>query len=266
MTHIRKTDHLGLRRALLILALLGITLFGAAFVISWLNPLLVERGAREVVRIEVERRVGEKLDSLSSPRVTTLAQKALGKTDAELEHARRQLVDGVSQKVAQVVADMLNADCECRKRLVERAVTGQQERITSLAQARDRLLGQIELAYASVTANLMREFRIFTASNAAAFALLALVTYYRRAAALQLALPAVVLVGAVGITAGLYLFNQNWLHTVLYSQYVGLAYVAYLGAAAALLADVLFNRARVSTRLVNGGLHALGSAVQAVPC
>ncbi len=255
-----------MRRAILILAFVGITLFGAAFVVSFLDPLLIERAAREVVRIEVERRVGEKLDSLSTPRVTALAQKALGKTDAELEHARRQLVGGVSQKVAQVVADMLNADCECRKRLVERAVTAQQEGITTLGQLRERLLGQIESAYATVTANLMREFRIFTASNAVAFTLLALVTYYRRAAALQLALPAVVLVGAVVITAGLYLFNQNWLHTVLYSQYVGLTYVAYLGAAGALLSDVVFNRARVSTRLVNGGLQALGSAVQAVPC
>lgn len=255
-----------MRRALLILAFLGVALFGAAFVVSFLNPLLVERAAREVVRIEVERRVDQKLDSLSSPRVMALAQKALGKTDAELEHARRQLVDGVSQAVANVVADMLNADCECRKRLRERAVAAQQERITTLGQARERLVGLIESAYASVTAKLMREFRVFTAANAAAFALLAVVTYYRRGAALQLALPAVVLVGAAAITAGLYLFNQNWLHTVLYSQYVGLAYVAYLGAVAALLTDVVFNRARVTTRLVNGGLHALGSAVQAVPC
>ena len=255
-----------MRRALLILALLGATLFGAAFVVSWLNPLLVERAAREVVRIEVERRGGEKLDQLSSSTVVALAQKALGKTNAEFEGAKQQLLESVTEKVANVVADMLKADCECRKRLHERAVTAQQERITTLGQARDRLVGLIESAYASVTAKLMREFRIFTASNAAAFAMLALVTYYRRAATFQLALPAVVLVGAVAITAGLYLFNQNWLHTVLYSQYVGLAYAAYLGAAAALLADVVFNRARVSTRLVNSGLQALGSAVHAVPC
>lgn len=255
-----------MRRALLILAFLGTALFGAACVVSLLNPLLAERVAQEVVRIEVERRVGEKLDSLSGPRVVALAQKALGKTDVELENARRQLVDGVSQKVAQVVADMLKADCECRKRLTEGAVAAQQERITSLAQVRDRLVGLIESAYASVAANLLREFRIFTAANASAFAILALVTYRRRGAALQLMVPAVALVGAVAVTGGLYLFNQNWLHTVLYSQYVGLTYVAYLGAVAALLADVVFNRARVTTRLVNGALQVVGSAVQAVPC
>lgn len=255
-----------MRRALLILAVLGTALFGAAFVVSLLNPLLVERVAQEVVRIEVERRVGEKLDKLSSSSVVALAQKALGKTNAEFEGAKRQLLEGVPQQVAGVVAEMLKADCECRKRLTMGAVAAQQARITTLGQARDRLVGLIESAYATVSANLLREFRIFTAANASAFAILALVTYRRRGAALQLMLPAVALVGAVAVTGGLYLFNQDWLHTVLYSQYVGLTYVAYLGAVAALLADVVFNRARVTTRLVNGALQVVGSAVQAVPC
>ena len=88
----------------------------------------------------------------------------------------------------------------------------------------------------------------------------------RQRAALQLALPAVVLAGAVVITTTLYLFNQNWLHTVLFSQYVGLGYVAYLGLAVAFLADIVFNRARVTTELVNIVLQALGSAIKAVPC
>lgn len=255
-----------MRRALLILAVLGTALFGAAFAVSLLNPLLVERAAQEVARIEVERRVGEKLDKLLSSSVVALAQKALGKTNAELESAKRQLLEGVPQQVAGVVAEMLKADCECRKRLTMGAVAAQQERITTLGQARDRLVGLIESAYASVAANLLREFRIFTAANASAFAILALVTYRRRGAALQLMLPAVALVGAVAVTGGLYLFNQDWLHTILYSQYVGLTYVAYLGAVAALLADVVFNRARVTTRLVNGALQVVGSAVQAVPC
>lgn len=255
-----------MRRALLILAVLGTALFGTACVVSLLNPLLVERAASEVVRIEVERRVGEKLDKLSSSSVVALAQKALGKTNAEFEGAKRQLLEGVPQQVAGVVAELLKADCECRKRLTMGAVAAQQARITTLGQARDRLVGLIESAYATVSANLLREFRIFTAANASAFAILALVTYRRRGAALQLMLPAVALVGAVAVTGGLYLFNQDWLHTVLYSQYVGLTYVAYLGAVAALLADVVFNRARVTTRLVNGALQVVGSAVQAVPC
>jgi hypothetical protein len=66
------------RRVLLAVSLLGILVFGGAAVLSFLDPLLVERGAREIVRIEVERRVGERIDSLSDSRIAGLAQRASG--------------------------------------------------------------------------------------------------------------------------------------------------------------------------------------------
>jgi hypothetical protein len=255
-----------MRSALLIFSFLGLGAFGLIFALSFLSPLLIEMAAREVVRIEVERRVGAKLDELSNSNVISLAQKALGKTDAELEEAKRALAADVPRKVAKGVADMLNADCDCRRKLTEGAVTAHEERVSTLTQLRERLAGLVESAYASVRNSLLRELRILTASNAVAFAVLGLVTYFRQRAALQLALPAVVLAGAVVATTTLYLFNQNWLHTVLYSQYVGLGYVAYLGLVAALLADIVFNRARVTTELVNIPLQVLCSALKAVPC
>jgi hypothetical protein len=193
-----------MRRAILALALVGTVLFGVGFVMSFLNPLLVERAARELIRIEVERRVGEKIESLSSARIVTLGQRALGKTDAELEIAKRELAAGIPRKVAEVVGAMRNADCECRKRMGEAATKAHEERITQLGQVRERLSILIESAYASVAANLMNEFRVFTGSNAVAFALLWLVTFFRRGAALQLLLPAVVLTGAVARAGSLY--------------------------------------------------------------
>src|SRR5256885_15548500 len=74
----------------------------------------------------------------------------------------------------------------------------------------------------------VREFRIFTASNALVFLALTSVTARRRRAGLQLALPAIVLVTASAVTATLYLFAQDWLHTIVFGSYIGLAYMAYL--------------------------------------
>jgi hypothetical protein len=79
-------------------------------------------------------------------------------------------------------------------------------------------------------------------------------------------LPAVVLLGAVTATSRIYLFNQDWLHSVVYSDYVGFAYLGYLALASALLADVVFNRARATTKFVNAILDAVGSTLQALPC
>lgn len=255
-----------MRTMILGLAVLGTLLFGAAFAISWLNPLLIERAAREIVRIEVEHQVGESIDRLTDSRLAGLAERALRRIDLDIERSRQALRDDVPRRVANVVADMLDADCACRQRLVESAQRSENGRLTSLTLAREKLAGFIESTYASVAASLMREFRIFTASNALAFALLGLVTLFRRRSGLQLLLTAVVLVGAVALTGGVYVFNQDWLHTIVFGEYVGLGYAAYLAGVTLLLADVAFNRARVTTRIVNVILDAAGSALVAVPC
>jgi len=243
-----------------------VLIFGAGFVLSFLDPLLIERAAREIVRIEVERKIGEKIDTLSNTRIAALAQKALLKTDVDIQRAQAALREEVPRRVANVIADMLNADCECRKRLIEHMKRSEVERLSSLTQVRQRLQVLVESAYASVTWNLMRELRIFSASNAVAFAVLGVVTLARKMATLQLILPAVALLGAVAVTGGIYLFSQDWLHTIIFGQYVGLAYSLYLVGVARLLGDVAFNRARVTTQLVNTALSAVGAASSAVPC
>jgi hypothetical protein len=92
------------------------------------------------------------------------------------------------------------------------------------------------------------------------------VTVVRRQAKLQLLLPALVVFGAVGLTGGLYLLNQDWLHTIVFGDYVGWGYAAYLSLVAALLADILLNRARVSTRILNLLFDIVGSAATVTPC
>jgi hypothetical protein len=255
-----------MRPAILLISALGTLFFGMGLLVSLLNPLLIEQAARGVVRIEVERRVGEKVDALSNSRIVGFAQKALQKTELDIQRTQEALRQEIPRKVANVLADMLNADCECRRRLVDRMQQSEDLRLTSLAQVRENLLSLIESAYGSVTSNLMREFRIFCGSNAAAFALLGAVTLLRRRAAFQLLLPAFVLLGAVVTTGGLYLFEQNWLHTIVFGQYVGFAYVLYVAGVALLLADIAFNRARFTTRVVNQALSAVGAAASAVPC
>jgi hypothetical protein len=255
-----------MRRFILFLSFAGTVLFGGVLALSFLEPVWIERAAREVVRMEVERRIGEKIDDLSGSRLASLARGVLQRTEVDIQSAELAIRQDVPRKVSEVLAGMLDADCACRQRLVEHARRSEAHRLSSLLDVRARLVDLIESAYASVTNDLMRELRIFTASNATAFALLGLVTLLRRRAALQLVLPALVLVGAVAVTASLYLFNQNWLHTIVFGDYVGLAYAAYLSIVALLLADIVLNRARVTTRIVNTLLESMGSAVSAVPC
>lgn len=68
--------------------------------------------------------------------------------------------------------------------------------------------------------------------------------------------------------AALYAKNEekNWLLTILFNDYLGFGYLAYLAVVFALLCDIILNRARVTTTIVNAVLQAVGSVASAVPC
>lgn len=238
----------------------GATLFGAALVASFVNPLFVEALARNVVRMEVEKRVGESLDE---SRLVALAERTLKRHSEEIAEARRALREGVPRRVAEVVGEMLNADCTCRQKIEASVSESLLGRIAERTRLDERLTSLVRTKYREVAASLTREFRIFTGANAFVFGLLVLTASLRKGSGLPLVLPALVLVVAAALVGGLYLFQQDWLHTILFGDYVGFAYFAYLGAAVALLADVVFNKALVSRTIVEGALHAVSAGV---PC
>lgn len=256
-----------MRRFALTVSTLGTLLFAGLLALSWLSPLTLERAAREVLRMEVERRVGERIDALNSTRLAELAGKALAQTEADIAQAQERIRRDVPARVASVVADMMSADCECRRRMAARARTQAHERLDGLLRVRERLTGLIESAYGQVRDALLRELRIVSGSNAVAFALLGVVTLLRPRARWHLLLPVGVLVGAVLVTTSVYLLNQNWLHTLVFGDYVGWGYSAYLAVVAAFLSDLAFNRGRVSVEIINGVLEAAGQAASSIsPC
>jgi hypothetical protein len=255
-----------MRRAILVFSLLGAVLFGAALVVSYTQPLLVERAARELLRIEVQSQVDESVVALSNSRIASFAARALHRTDEQIARQRQQLRAAASRRTEEILGFMLREDCACRLLLDELARDAGRNALAAQLQARDRLSDFIEATYASVSRDLLREFRIFTGSNALAFALLALVAFVRKRAKLQLLLPALAVLGAFGLTGGLYLFNQDWLHTIVFGDYLGWGYAAYLAGVALLLGDILLNRARVTTHIVNAALNLVGAAASAVPC
>lgn len=109
---------------------------------------------------------------------------------------------------------MQDTDCPCRRPLREFAHGALDERV-------DKLRHIAQAKYADVAAALLRELRIFSTCNAAVFALLGVVAFVRRRATLQLLAPTAVLLGSAVIVACGYLFSQNWLQTILLSDYVG---------------------------------------------
>ncbi|MBO9661777.1 hypothetical protein [Dokdonella sp.] len=255
-----------MRGFLMTVGLAGALLSGLAFALTLLEPILVERSARTLLQREIERRVGHRIGELSDSRIGALARRTLDRVGKDAEAVEQAIRKDLPQRIADVVGNMLDAGCECRRRIAQLLTRNFEERAVSLEQMRQRLTTWIEAAYASVAGNLLREVRIFTGTNAFAFASIGLLAWRRRVATLQLLLPAAIVLCAVAITGGFYLFGQDWLHAIVFNDYVGFAYTAWMLVVASLLGDIVFNRAQVTTALVNACLEAAGSALRAVPC
>jgi len=61
-------------------------------------------------------------------------------------------------------------------------------------------------------------------------------------------------------------FEQNWLLTIIYNDYLGFAYLGYLLIVFLFLCDIVLNRARVTTKIVNAIGNALGPVGSLTPC
>ena len=55
-------------------------------------------------------------------------------------------------------------------------------------------------------------------------------------------------------------------YTILYNDYMGFGYLAYIAVIFGFLLDITFNGAKVTTQIINGIANAIGSAFSVVPC
>ena len=248
-----------LSKLILAVSVLGFLLCASLLALSFAAPLQVERWARQAIEHEVQGRVEARWQRLEKPALVRAAEQKMREQADGIAQARRALV-------SLVVEEMQDPDCPCRRKLREWQRAGWEGQVERLGALNDRLRQLAQTKYAEVSAALMRELRIFAACNAAVFLLLGIVAFVRRRATLQLLAPTVVLLGAAVLVGGVYLFSQDWLQTVLLSDYVGWAYAPWLGMAIAGLADVVWNRARITTRLVNAAMNLVGAVASAVPC
>lgn len=248
--------HTLIRPLVLAVALVGVLLFGALFAVSMAKPTWVEHQARDLIRAQIERKTGEKIAALDAHFLDGRARALLQDHEREITAARRALTDGLPARIAVIAAQMGVPECECRKRYRE----GTELRIGTPQQMQAQLTALIRSHYLDTADRLQRELRIFSGANALAFALLGLAALRRPTARLQLLPAAATLLLATATASGLYLFGQNWLHTIVFGDYVGWALLGYIVLVYAWLCDLLFNRAQVTAHL----LSSAGGSVS--PC
>ncbi|MEL6871108.1 MAG: hypothetical protein AAFO81_15010 [Pseudomonadota bacterium] len=258
------------RLVLRIIGVIGAVIFTAFFALTYSVPQWVETFAADYIDRKAQARIDGMIDAIkpmeSETALARLSQYLYDKNEAKIEHSKTLLRDRVHEQWASALADITDMDCACRQQWAKEFESWFQSDIRLLRAANDKIADVIHAAYMDVATDLRRDIRIFTASNAAIFLLLLLVSFAKPQAATHLFLPGVLLSIATVCCAYCYLFQQDWLLTIINGSYVGFAYLGWLGIVFAFLCDVVVNRARITSRILNAIFNAVGSALSVVSC
>lgn len=153
-----------------------------------------------------------------------------------------------------------------RKALTKSITAGYVERIAHIQIAQQTLGEIIKGKYIEIVGNLRADLRIFLGINSIMFILLLLISFLKPKAIAQLYLPGIFLLISTVASSCIYIFGQDWFYTILYNDYMGFGYLAYIGIIFGFLMDIAFNKASVTTEIINGILNAIGSAFSVAPC
>lgn len=120
--------------------------------------------------------------------------------------------------------------------------------------------------YDKVMDELRADLKIFTGSNAIMLAFAFLLSVFKGKAAAHLAPISFMLTASTVLMALWYVFGQNWVMTIIFSDYWGWGYSIFLAAIGAFLLDIALNAARITSVVFNTLSSAVGSAFHFVPC
>lgn len=249
---------------------MGLLLFAYVFSLTYYMPGLVEDAGKEFIKNRVLESTNEKIDDIKALTANTilgkLATKTFEKNKEKIEQYKDLLKDKAHKKLAKVIAEMKDLDCECRKTYENKIASTIKINIIKLEETNNKISDYMKFKYMEVANKLKTDFRIFSGANAAVFVLLLGLSVLKEKAIFHLFLPSMLMLLSTIICSYFYIFEQNWFFTIIYDSYVGWAYLGYFSIVFLLLCDITFNQARVTTEIINAFLNAIGSALSVAPC
>jgi len=243
-------QHLTLR----VFGFLGTILFIPIFLLSFANPQLIENSGKAFVEWKLEKSTNAKIDSIKLPKESKF-EKLLGnkakelrnETEEKIKNLKQQLKDDAPSLIAEQLAKVRNLDCECRKSWEKKLRNSMKFELASLNVAKSKLVDFTQAKYMEIVEKLTLDVRIFVGANGAVFLFLMLASFLKPAAVKHLFLPGVLMLVSTVLCSYFYIFEQNWFYTIIYNNYTGFTYIGYLTFVFAVLCDIAFNKAKVTT-------------------
>lgn len=253
--------------------ILGIAIFLPLFALTFADPQFIETSGKSFIQWKLQSETDKKIDSIALPE-TSKFETLLGNKARELRTQTQHKLDAVKQQLkkdtpsllAAQIAKLQNLDCECRKKWEKSLELSIQTKLASLENAKSKLIDFSHSKYMEIVEKLTLDVRIFLGVNALVFVFLLFASLMKPIAIRHLFLPGGLMLASTTICSYFYIFEQNWFYTIIYSDYTGFTYLAYLVAVFALLCDITFNKARITTQIINTFLNAIGQIGNFTPC
>lgn len=177
--------------------------------------------------------------------VTTSRWLVVRQVEQSVETALAALPESVRQRIGANERERLMMQLRpvLEGRHIKKTLWPQGKAVSSLLRA-------VEQKYQQTLRQLQRDLRIFCFSNSVLFLIVALAAWTSRGRFRTLLMPALLLSGSTGWLTYSYIFRQNWLHTLLFSDYFGWLYLIWVTLLFLFLCDVAFNKLRVTRTLV----------------
>ena len=255
-----------LRVFLIVFGALILVVFGAVFLLAEIDGPVISSTAKAVIRMQIEAQAERKIDELGAGFLVSEAQDMLSKDESKIAVLKADLANRLKQEADRYISELENPECACRKPVetgIKTVITGV---IHSLEGQTAALQSYLQSRYLDLEAQLLREVKIFSGTTALAGLLVLVAAMFRPRGTIHLLPASIALSLSTVICAAVYVFNQNWLHSVVFGDYAGLAYPVYMGSCFAWILDVLANRGRVTTLVLNGIGGAVGGFGTVLPC
>lgn len=230
------------------LCLAGVLVFGGMLFYLQSLPRDFEARAQSFIIDEIDAALAP--DSAMS-KLARLGGDDLALPADRIEALRRNLAAAKHNFIALVVETLCVRTCRSKEALEADLLKAYDDIQSRLKPGFEVLRGMVAAKYNGVFDELRRDITIFLSANLIVLGAALILALVRGRAARHLAPVSILMTLATLLTSYWYVFGQNWILSIITSDYFGWSYLGFLAVVFLLLADIALNRARVISRILN---------------
>ena len=224
--------------------------FLGLFLLVWLAPERVERSAKSFAQARLQTTAMEKFDHADDSPLSQSLERLREQYMAEADATTAMIEARVGDAVAAIIARMCHLDCKLRSKLAGNIQRGLKEQLAKYNAAIESVQGALKDGFREIVTRILDDLKIFLGSTGLSTFAVFLIAMLRPAFARPLFLPATLLLVSSLTSVMIYVFGQNWFFTILFNDYMGYGYAAYIGVIFLFLIDIVYLHATITTAII----------------